>query len=141
MGGREVQSRPAFLTFLTPLPPPPAEKNLAAIKGIMEQLPAGARLSFVGDGPQRVELEAHFAGMPVVFMVSCRPATGGLLAAAMLWSILHAMQNMMPRALLVLPSAACTRPIMCMWDALAMRMEKRAHVLHPLLATGYAQGR
>lgn len=46
-----------------------AEKNLAVIKGIMEQVP-GCRLAFVGDGPQRKELEQTFAGMPVVFMVS-----------------------------------------------------------------------
>lgn len=35
----------------------------------MEQVP-GSRLAFVGDGPSRAELEQHFAGMPVVFMVS-----------------------------------------------------------------------
>ena len=45
-----------------------AEKNLAVIKGIMEQVP-GSRLAFVGDGPARKELEQIFAGMPVVFMV------------------------------------------------------------------------
>ncbi|KAF5840931.1 hypothetical protein DUNSADRAFT_15132 [Dunaliella salina] len=44
-----------------------AEKNLAVIKGIMEQVP-GCRLAFVGDGPHRKELEQTFAGMPVVFM-------------------------------------------------------------------------
>lgn len=44
------------------------EKNLTAIKTIMGDLPAGTRLALVGDGPQRGELEAHFKGMPVVFM-------------------------------------------------------------------------
>lgn len=44
------------------------EKNLSVIKGMMEELPAGTRMAFVGDGPQRAELEAHFKGMPVVFM-------------------------------------------------------------------------
>lgn len=47
----------------------PTEKNLMVLKGILEQTP-GARLAFVGDGPQREELERHFAGMPVKFMVS-----------------------------------------------------------------------
>lgn len=46
-----------------------SEKNLGVIKGILEAVP-GTRLAFVGDGPQRAELEAHFQGMPVVFMVS-----------------------------------------------------------------------
>ncbi|KAG1669900.1 hypothetical protein FOA52_002426 [Chlamydomonas sp. UWO 241] len=47
-----------------------SEKNLAAIKTIMAGLPAatGARMAFVGDGPQRSELEALYAGEPVVFM-------------------------------------------------------------------------
>jgi len=53
-----------------PLPQLCAEKNLGAIKGIMEQVP-GTRLAFVGDGPSRQELEATFAGLPVVFMVRC----------------------------------------------------------------------
>ncbi|GAX82120.1 hypothetical protein CEUSTIGMA_g9548.t1 [Chlamydomonas eustigma] len=44
------------------------EKNLAPIKTIMENLPKGTRMAFVGDGPQRAELEEHFNGMPVVFM-------------------------------------------------------------------------
>ena len=29
----------------------------------------GSRLAFVGDGPQKAELEKFFAGMPVKFMV------------------------------------------------------------------------
>ncbi|KAK9823296.1 hypothetical protein WJX72_001700 [[Myrmecia] bisecta] len=43
-----------------------AEKNLYALKGILGRLP-GARLCFVGDGPERQQLEQHFAGMPVTF--------------------------------------------------------------------------
>lgn len=45
-----------------------AEKNIAALKGVLEAVP-GARLALVGDGPQRAELEELFAGMPVKFMV------------------------------------------------------------------------
>jgi hypothetical protein len=48
--------------------PCPAEKNLKVIKKVLEANP-GARLALVGDGPQRQELEQHFAGMPVKFMV------------------------------------------------------------------------
>ena len=44
------------------------EKNLTAIKSIMDGIPAGTRLAFVGDGPQRVELEELYKGLPVVFM-------------------------------------------------------------------------
>lgn len=44
-----------------------AEKNLKAIKQILLEAP-GCRMVFVGDGPQRAELEEHFAGLPVTFM-------------------------------------------------------------------------
>jgi sulfoquinovosyltransferase len=33
---------------------------------VLERTP-GARLAFVGDGPARAELEAHFAGTPTFF--------------------------------------------------------------------------
>ncbi len=39
------------------------------LKQILQRVPE-ARLAFVGDGPQRAELESEFAGLPVVFMVS-----------------------------------------------------------------------
>ena len=45
-----------------------AEKNVAALKRVLEAVP-GVRLALVGDGPQRAELEREFAGMPVKFMV------------------------------------------------------------------------
>ena len=57
-----------------PRPPPPqtpAEKNIVALKNVLERVP-GARLALVGDGPQREELERMFAGMPVKFMVRGR---------------------------------------------------------------------
>jgi hypothetical protein len=38
------------------------------IKDIMNAIP-GCRLALVGDGPQRTQLEEHFQGMPVTFMV------------------------------------------------------------------------
>lgn len=47
-----------------------AEKNLKALKDILQRLPEGTRLCFVGDGPARAELEQHFTGQPVVFTVS-----------------------------------------------------------------------
>ncbi|KAL4452539.1 hypothetical protein ABPG75_008201 [Micractinium tetrahymenae] len=43
------------------------EKNLKVLKDILAAVP-GARLAFVGDGPAREELKAHFAGTPTVFM-------------------------------------------------------------------------
>ena len=49
-----------------------AEKNLEALKGILERLPSNACLCFVGDGPSRPELAKHFEGLPVYFTV--RPA-------------------------------------------------------------------
>jgi hypothetical protein len=48
--------------------PRPPEKNLTVLKGVLEAVPS-ARLAFVGDGPQREELERVFAGLPVKFMV------------------------------------------------------------------------
>ncbi|KAI0512197.1 hypothetical protein KFK09_012835 [Dendrobium nobile] len=43
-----------------------AEKNLDFLKKVMDRLP-GARISFIGDGPYRGELEKMFKGMPAVF--------------------------------------------------------------------------
>lgn len=48
-----------------------AEKNLEALKGILERLPSNACLCFVGDGPSRADLVKHFKGLPVFFTVSC----------------------------------------------------------------------
>lgn len=45
-----------------------AEKNLKALKEILEQVP-NSRLALVGDGPDRADLEKHFQGLPVKFMV------------------------------------------------------------------------
>ena len=47
---------------------PRAEKNLYVLRDILERIP-GARLAFVGDGPERESLEKHFAGTRTVFMV------------------------------------------------------------------------
>ena len=47
-----------------------AEKNLEALKGILERLPSNACLCFVGDGPSRPDLAKHFEGLPVYFTVS-----------------------------------------------------------------------
>ena len=52
-----------------------AEKNLEALKGILERLPSNACLCFVGDGPSRPDLAKHFEKLPVYFTVS--PATLG----------------------------------------------------------------
>ncbi|KAJ7557543.1 hypothetical protein O6H91_05G131400 [Diphasiastrum complanatum] len=43
-----------------------AEKNLDFLKRLMDRIPE-ARLTFVGDGPYRAELEQMFEGKPVVF--------------------------------------------------------------------------
>lgn len=51
---------------------PAAEKNLEALKGILERLPSNACLCFVGDGPSRPDLAKHFEGLPVYFTVSFR---------------------------------------------------------------------
>jgi hypothetical protein len=45
-----------------------AEKNLKVLREVLEALP-GAHLTFVGDGPFRPDLEAHFAGCRVTFTV------------------------------------------------------------------------
>ena len=39
------------------------------LREVLQGLPQ-ARLAFVGDGPSRAELEEHFKGLPVKFMVS-----------------------------------------------------------------------
>ena len=49
-----------------------AEKNLEALKHILERLPSSACLCFVGDGPSRPDLAKHFEGLPVFFTVRCR---------------------------------------------------------------------
>ena len=49
---------------------PCAEKNLEALRGILERLPSNACLCFVGDGPSRPDLAKHFEGLPVYFTVS-----------------------------------------------------------------------
>jgi glycosyltransferase involved in cell wall biosynthesis len=43
-----------------------SEKRLTDLRAVLEQVP-GTRLALVGDGPQRAELEAVFAGLPVHF--------------------------------------------------------------------------
>jgi len=42
------------------------------LRDILERIP-GARLAFVGDGPERESLERHFAGTWTVFMVPNPP--------------------------------------------------------------------
>ena len=49
---------------------PCAEKNLEALRGILERLPSNACLCFVGDGPSRPDLAKHFESLPVYFTVS-----------------------------------------------------------------------
>jgi len=44
-----------------------SEKNVGFLKGILERIPE-ANLAIVGDGPERAELEAHFAGTRTKFM-------------------------------------------------------------------------
>lgn len=44
-----------------------AEKNLKALRPILAALGPAAHLAFVGDGPYRPELEAHFAGTQTTF--------------------------------------------------------------------------
>lgn len=47
-----------------------AEKNLFVLRDMLQRLP-GACLAFVGDGPSRADLEAHFAGMDNVKFMVC----------------------------------------------------------------------
>jgi hypothetical protein len=51
--------------------PAAAEKNLEALKEVLERLPSSACLCFVGDGPSRADLAKHFEGLPVFFTVRC----------------------------------------------------------------------
>ncbi|MGI8936053.1 glycosyltransferase family 1 protein [Leptolyngbya sp. BC1307] len=44
-----------------------AEKEIDRIKPVLDSIP-GARLALVGDGPNREELERHFAGTPTHFV-------------------------------------------------------------------------
>eukprot|EP00238_Polyblepharides_amylifera_P007844 CAMPEP_0196575926 /NCGR_PEP_ID=MMETSP1081-20130531/5314_1 /TAXON_ID=36882 /ORGANISM="Pyramimonas amylifera, Strain CCMP720" /LENGTH=217 /DNA_ID=CAMNT_0041894389 /DNA_START=784 /DNA_END=1434 /DNA_ORIENTATION=- len=44
-----------------------AEKNIQAIRDMMEQIP-GSNLAIVGDGPMRGQLEEHFKGTNTLFM-------------------------------------------------------------------------
>ena len=63
---------PTYITSLTLAKPGTqvrAEKNLRALRDVLEQLPDSAHLTFVGDGPLRQELEEHFAGCRVTFTV------------------------------------------------------------------------
>ena len=43
------------------------------LKDWLVQLPNGTHLCFVGDGPALVDLQQHFAGLPVTFTVSPAP--------------------------------------------------------------------
>lgn len=47
----------------------PTEKNLKALRAVLEAVGPAAHLAFVGDGPYRPELEAHFAGTQTTFTV------------------------------------------------------------------------
>lgn len=48
-----------------------AEKNLKALRTIMETLPQQTRLAFIGDGPEAAELKRHYADMPNVKFMVC----------------------------------------------------------------------
>lgn len=54
-----------------------AEKNLKVLKEILLDLPDNVCLAFVGDGPEKAELERHFKGLRVVFTVGTRGASLG----------------------------------------------------------------
>jgi sulfoquinovosyltransferase len=56
-----------------------AEKNCQGLKELLKRLPPGVRLAFVGDGPQRAELEKMFKNEPVVFMVRAEGAQPAML--------------------------------------------------------------
>jgi len=45
-----------------------AEKNLKALRTILEYLPEGTNLALIGDGPERASLEKHFEGTNTTFM-------------------------------------------------------------------------
>ena len=45
-----------------------AEKNLKALRAILEYLPEGTNLALIGDGPERASLEKHFEGTNTTFM-------------------------------------------------------------------------
>ena len=45
-----------------------AEKNLKALRTILEGLPEGTNLALIGDGPERASLEKHFEGTNTTFM-------------------------------------------------------------------------
>jgi len=47
----------------------PAEKNLKVLREVLVALGPAAHLTFVGDGPFRPDLEAHFAGTQTSFTV------------------------------------------------------------------------
>ena len=47
-----------------------AEKNLKALRTILEYLPEGTNLALIGDGPERASLEKHFEGTNTTFMLS-----------------------------------------------------------------------
>jgi len=54
-----------------------SEKNLFMLKDVLARLPPHARLAFVGDGPARADLEAHFAGTRTHFTGMLRGADLG----------------------------------------------------------------
>lgn len=45
-----------------------AEKNLKALKTVLENCPEGTNLALIGDGPERQVLEKHFEGTNATFM-------------------------------------------------------------------------
>ena len=45
-----------------------AEKNLKALRTILENLPEGTNLALIGDGPERAALEKHFENTNTTFM-------------------------------------------------------------------------
>lgn len=60
---RDGASNAPLLLYVGRLSP---EKRVSWLRPVLDALP-GARLAIVGDGPQRTELEAQFAGTPTVF--------------------------------------------------------------------------
>jgi glycosyltransferase involved in cell wall biosynthesis len=55
---------PRLLLTVSRLAP---EKNVGFLRGVLAQLPQ-TTLAIVGDGPQRLELERQFSGLPVTFV-------------------------------------------------------------------------